>query len=75
MNPNKGSTASARRKPGGKSVQSIVITDALTPAVDERHDWIARTAYHKAAARGFAPGREMDDWLEAEAEFAAQRGH
>lgn len=30
---------------------------------------IARLAYAKAEARGFAPGHEMDDWLEAEAEL------
>jgi len=29
---------------------------------------IAETAYYKAEARGFEPGRELDDWLEAEAE-------
>ncbi len=27
---------------------------------------IATTAYFLAAARGFEPGRELDDWLEAE---------
>ena len=30
---------------------------------------IRETAYYKAEARGFAPGRELDDWLEAEAEL------
>lgn len=30
---------------------------------------IARLAYAKAEARGFVPGHEMDDWLEAEAEL------
>ena len=41
------------------------------PAVDagERLDWIAKRAYYKAEARAFVPGLEMDDWLEAEAEF------
>jgi hypothetical protein len=33
-----------------------------------RHHWIAEIAYHKAEKRGFKPGREFDDWLEAEAE-------
>lgn len=30
---------------------------------------IAVAAYFKAQARGFAPGGELDDWLQAEAEF------
>lgn len=29
---------------------------------------IAEAAYFKAERRGFAPGRELDDWLEAERE-------
>lgn len=33
---------------------------------------IARLAYAKAEARGFTPGHEMDDWLEAEAELEAE---
>jgi len=30
---------------------------------------IATAAYFKAERRGFVPGRELDDWLEAEAEM------
>jgi hypothetical protein len=29
---------------------------------------IQETAYYKAKARGFAPGHEVQDWIEAEAE-------
>lgn len=29
---------------------------------------IAEAAYYRAQRRGFAPGREMEDWLEAERE-------
>ena len=36
-----------------------------------RNAEIARLAYAKAEARGFEPGHEMDDWLEAEAEWSA----
>jgi len=32
---------------------------------------VARHAYFKAERRGFVPGRETDDWLEAERELAA----
>lgn len=34
---------------------------------------IAEAAYYRAQARGFAPGRELDDWLEAEAEVDTVR--
>ena len=42
------------------------------------HDQIAALAYLKAEARGFSPGRELDDWLEAESELnggASKRKH
>jgi hypothetical protein len=32
----------------------------------QRHDRIATAAYFLASARGFVPGRELDDWLAAE---------
>jgi hypothetical protein len=31
----------------------------------ERHAMIAVAAYYCAEARGFAPGRELDDWWDA----------
>jgi len=30
---------------------------------------VAEIAYHKAESRGFTPGHELDDWLEAEQEL------
>lgn len=40
--------------------------------VDEemRRAMIAQAAYLRAEGRGFAPGGELDDWLEAEREVA-----
>lgn len=38
-------------------------------APDERIRLIAEAAYYRGEARGFAPGREIDDWLQAEAEI------
>jgi hypothetical protein len=32
----------------------------------ERHSMIAETAYYQAEKRGFQPGHEILDWLEAE---------
>jgi hypothetical protein len=41
----------------------------VTPEV--RHAMIAESAYLRAQARGFLPGREAEDWLAAEAEVDA----
>lgn len=40
----------------------------LEISAEERWRMIAVTAYHKAEKRGFASGKEMDDWLSAERE-------
>lgn len=39
------------------------------PSQEERMRWIATAAYHRAEKRGFAPGYEVQDWLDAEAEI------
>jgi hypothetical protein len=39
------------------------------PSLAERRRWIAERAYYKAECRGFAPGAELQDWLEAEREI------
>lgn len=69
------------KKTGGK--KSAKKTDAHTNKVhrasatqlnissEERWRMIAITAYHKAEARGFAPGNEAQDWFEAEQEVDA----
>jgi len=38
---------------------------------DTRYALIAETAYYRAERRGFIPGSEVQDWLEAEAEIEA----
>jgi len=40
--------------------------DACFP---DRNARIAELAYYKAESRGFEPGHEMEDWLEAEREL------
>jgi Protein of unknown function (DUF2934) len=35
---------------------------------------IAELAYFRALSRGFEPGHEVEDWLEAEAEFEKRYG-
>jgi hypothetical protein len=39
------------------------------PSNEERQRRIATAAYHRAEKRGFAPGYEVQDWLDAEAEI------
>lgn len=41
---------------------------------DELRGLIAETAYYKAQQRGFQPGYEQKDWLEAEAEVMNRLG-
>ncbi len=38
-------------------------------SAEERQRMIATAAYLRAERRGFAPGHETEDWLEAEAEI------
>jgi hypothetical protein len=48
-----------------------LVPHRLTPA--ERHGRISDLAYRRAEMRGFAPGHEHEDWLEAEREVDAGR--
>jgi len=43
-----------------------LVPHRLTPA--ERHRRISDLAYRRAEMRGFAPGHEHEDWLDAERE-------
>ncbi len=40
----------------------------VTISPEERLQLVSLGAYYRAEARGFAPGRELEDWLEAEGE-------
>ncbi len=37
----------------------------LCDLTNEDYQWIAESSYYKALARGFTPGRDQEDWLEA----------
>jgi hypothetical protein len=41
---------------------------------DEIRALVAEAAYQRARKRGFAPGHEFEDWLEAEAEVMTRLG-
>ena len=51
-----------------------VSTKATPVTVEERQQLISRSAYLRAEQRGFAPGLELQDWLEAEAEIDGRLG-
>lgn len=57
-----------REQPGpAESVQTAPSTSSVADAA--RQQMISEAAYYRAQRRGFAPGREIDDWLAAEAEI------
>jgi hypothetical protein len=59
--------APATRPPGGITIGSAgSAAPRLSP--EEVYKLIQESAYFKAKARGFAPGHEVQDWIEAEAE-------
>lgn len=49
---------------------AVQVVNSAIPACIRR-DMIEQLAYFKAQERGFAPGREVDDWLAAEREIDA----
>jgi hypothetical protein len=55
-------------KPTARAAKGLIAKPA-EPSNDETQRWIATAAYHRAEKRGFAPGYEVQDWLDAEAEI------
>jgi len=58
-------TRKAKPQPA-EPIEVTSITAIAKPADDELAGMIARAAYFIAEHRNFAPGHELDDWLEAE---------
>lgn len=52
-----------------KQSDSNVETTSDPIVLPDRDAKIAEIAYYKAENRGFEPGHELDDWIEAEQEF------
>lgn len=63
---NKAATPKTTRKPTKPTKRDISL---LESSPEERWKVIAVAAYHKAEKRGFAPGDELQDWVEAEKEI------
>ena len=62
----RGAKATAQPKPGNPST---LPGPGPAMSAQERETLIARAAYFRAEKRGFAPGSELQDWVEAEAEL------
>ena len=45
-------------------------TSARESDLAQRHAMIAEAAYYCAERRGFTPGQELEDWIQAEAQIA-----
>lgn len=67
---------SAQPATGNKDVPADlphVLAICMAPHIHEdRHACIAEAAYFTAEHRGFAPGHELEDWLQAENEVEAR---
>jgi hypothetical protein len=48
-----------------------VLPPATAPGEPQHKAMVAEAAYYLAEKRGFAPGKELDDWLQAEDEIEA----
>lgn len=62
-------TASAQVATRKRSAESSAASAKIAP--EERQQFIAQAAYFIAERRGFTPGNELADWLQAEAEIEA----
>lgn len=60
--------AAATEASTAESIQSTPSASSVADAA--RQTMIAEAAYYRARKRGFVPGRELDDWLAAEAEIS-----
>lgn len=59
-------TKTAAKEPSHSASSSA---SAKKEDLNDYNDNIAYVAYFKAESRGFEPGHELDDWLEAEIEL------
>jgi hypothetical protein len=52
-----------------KPLPPSALAPVSEPGEAQRGALIAEAAYYRAEKRGFAPGKELDDWLAAEKEI------
>jgi hypothetical protein len=60
----------AARKPAPRTAKPSAFNDTARAEIsaDELRQLISEAAYYRAKQRGFAPGHELEDWVQAEAE-------
>ena len=67
-------TLIAKDAPAARKRTRKLSAKQMSELLDAHQAQVAEAAYFKAEARGFAPGYEDSDWLEAEQEIRAQIG-
>ena len=62
--------AGARSKEPSEGFRARTLSRSSSAGVtpEERRQLIAKAAYYRAERRGFTPGSELEDWLQAEVE-------
>jgi hypothetical protein len=63
--------AARKAEPGIVAERAYVATQGEIVDPERKRQMIAEAAYYRAEQRGFAPGGELQDWLEAEAQMEA----
>ena len=67
-----GRAASTAKRPSRRApvAGSKLVAPSITPSIsmEERQRLVERAAYFRAERRGFAPGFELEDWVQAEVE-------
>jgi len=64
--------SSSRQAAPGSAAKAARRRNISPVGTEKRDHMIAMAAYYRAERRGFAPGRELEDWCEAEAEIERQ---
>jgi Protein of unknown function (DUF2934) len=59
------------KKSRSKTSIPVIGKESASGSTDRYYE-IALRAYYKAEARGYEPGHEIQDWLDAEAEVMAE---
>lgn len=62
-----------RKQPARKAESNHLKRDDHLRREQIRQEHIAKAAYFKAQQRGFTHGMDIEDWLEAEAEYDAKQ--
>lgn len=64
-----GKTSARSHKPAPKGHKTAAAKPTSQVTAEQRWRMIADAAFYRAERRGFTPGGEVNDWLEAEAEI------